>query len=251
MKANVPSKKKARAKTWAEKEYERYTTVMTEKTQDRICKEGYQIGSREYKELIDNLYFAKDCAAKALRCVSIHGDKADRLTRTIENRLLDGFPLTDIEESDFEENGECPRYPSIKKTENGYSDSCRVICRDITNGHKFANRYVTAVIDELYPISLPYSAIDNFRSVVVNTEDCPLFETDSATGKTERSDNSGIVHAISYEWGNEVGAVDRYWQIIETEAGYEATPVGESVWADAKKALEEFEAKEKEEHDGE
>lgn len=98
---------------------------------------------------------------------------AERLSLTLMlvNRLANGEPLTPITKSDFV-GAVCDRYPSLIRSENGkISDTNRVVFHDqsrimstktansFMDAYKYdkVNDLVISVVDQLYPIKLPYT----------------------------------------------------------------------------------------------
>lgn len=105
-----------------------------------------------------------------------HSGMSIQITKSIMNRLIDGKTLTPIEdipeiwdlitEEDGSTEYQCRRMPSLfkKVDENGavtYSDINRVTCFDVDNPKVgWRNGMATRLIDELFPITMPYMAID-------------------------------------------------------------------------------------------
>ena len=103
-----------------------------------------------------------------------HSGASIGFTKQILNRLIDGKPLTPIEDTEDVWN-ECPRdnrgyttyqckrmsslfkyvYPdgSVK-----YSDVDRIVCVDFYNGNTYHNGFISRIVDDMYPIAMPYSA---------------------------------------------------------------------------------------------
>ena len=116
-----------------------------------------------------------ESALKALKSLSEdgHSGYSMSITKNILNRLIDGKPLTPIEDSDDvwnEVSGmrdsyktfQCSRMSSLFKDvyEDGtvkYSDVNRVICVDINDeSNCWSNGFIRNIIDEMYPIIMPY-----------------------------------------------------------------------------------------------
>lgn len=110
-----------------------------------------------------------------------HSGMSIGFTRDILNRLIDGKPLTPITEDDFyftessirddpeylknlglKSQIQCPRMSSLFRDEylDGtvkYRDVGRTICMEIKNPDvSYYNGFISNIIDELYPISMPY-----------------------------------------------------------------------------------------------
>ena len=125
------------------------------------------------------------CIDSALRAYKTlleddHSGMSMALTKNILNRLIDRKNLTPITDEDFESTYsmydkdylkkrnikselQCPRYTALFRTEylNGdvkYSDINRVICFDVNDEKHipFSNGLATDMIDDMFPISLPY-----------------------------------------------------------------------------------------------
>lgn len=99
------------------------------------------------------------------------------LTLMLVNRLANNEPLTPIETSDFV-GAVCDRYPSLIRSENGkISDRKRVVFHDQTrimstktansfmDAYKYdkVNDLVISVVDQLYPIKLPYTVGEKYE----------------------------------------------------------------------------------------
>ena len=118
-----------------------------------------------------------DSALKAFKSLAEdgHSGMSIKLTQQILNRLIDGKPLLPIEDREDiwnevtrnkKDNSimyQCSRMSSLFKyvCENGkvtYSDVDRSYCFDITNPDiRYSFGLVTNIIDEMFPIIMPYS----------------------------------------------------------------------------------------------
>ena len=118
-----------------------------------------------------------DSALKAFKSLTEdgHSGMSIRITKQILNRLIDGSPLTPIEDREDIWNEitrnkkdniiiyQCSRMSSLFKYvyENGkvtYSDIDRSYCFDITNPDiRYSFGLVENIIDEMFPITMPYS----------------------------------------------------------------------------------------------
>lgn len=127
-------------------------------------------------------------AFKAL-CEDGHSGMSIRFTKSILDRLIDGKPLTPITEEDFiidrnlmtdeslKERGlksqvQCPRMPSLFRDEylNGnvsYNDVNRVVCEDKETNITFNYGPVSKLVNELYPIKMPYTPSNKPFKVVM------------------------------------------------------------------------------------
>ena len=133
-----------------------------------------------------------DSALKAFKCLMEdgHSGLSISVTKNILNRLIDGKPLTPITEKDFEDarsdpdyawlrgNGlkssiQCPRMPSLfrKETIDGkvmYHDNSRIICRELgKDSGSFYSGICADVVDEMFPITLPYVGNDLYTVYVI------------------------------------------------------------------------------------
>lgn len=124
-------------------------------------------------------------------CKDGHSGFSIGLTKQILVRLIEGKPLTPIDDTDEEWNDvrhysedkpgtkyQCKRMSSLFKDvfEDGtvkYTDINRCYCKDIHTGNTYNFGIVGRLIDEMYPITMPYIPED--KSYVVFCEDF-LFE---------------------------------------------------------------------------
>lgn len=127
----------------------------------------------------DGVSFDYGCACyqsalKAYKCLMEDGHSGTSFgfTRGILIRLLHGLPLSPIVEADFKGGTEmpsddktsiqCPRMSSLFQDtaatgEVTYTDVQRCYCVDIHNpSNTFTNGKARSIIDELFPITLPY-----------------------------------------------------------------------------------------------
>lgn len=109
-----------------------------------------------------------------------HSGTSFGFTKNILIRLLESLPLRPIEDSDFFLNNnksfwadedlkaknlksilQCPRMYSLFREETidgkiTYSDNNRYYCIDINNGCTYSNGIASDILDELFPITMPY-----------------------------------------------------------------------------------------------
>ena len=152
-----------------------------------------------------------------------HSGASIGFTKQILNRLIDGKPLTPIEDTEDVWN-ECPRvnreyttyqckrmsslfkdvYPdgSVK-----YSDTDRVIVIDIDNDSTWSNSFIRDMVDEMYPITMPYSGGDPYK---VYIQDC-LYDP-----KNGDYDTRAILHIKTPN--NKIIHVNRYFK--ESDSGF-------------------------------
>ena len=117
------------------------------------------------------------CYAGALEafevlCKQGHSGMSISITKQILNRLIEGKPLTPIEDTDDVWDGiidrrenftcyQCSRMSSLFKYvyDDGrvtYSDNDRIVCVDIHSGSTYYSGLVRGVVSEMYPLTMPY-----------------------------------------------------------------------------------------------
>lgn len=117
------------------------------------------------------------CYAGALEafevlCKQGHSGMSISITKQILNRLIEGKPLTPIEDTedvwnsviDCRENFteyQCKRMSALFKRvyDDGrvtYSDIDRIVCVDMHSGATYSSGLVSRVVDEVYPLTMPY-----------------------------------------------------------------------------------------------
>jgi hypothetical protein len=117
------------------------------------------------------------CYAGALEafevlCKQGHSGMSIGITKQILNRLIEGKPLTPIEDTEDVWNGiidrredftcyQCGRMSSLFKYvyDDGrvtYSDNERIVCVDIHSGSTYYSGLVRGVVNEMYPLTMPY-----------------------------------------------------------------------------------------------
>lgn len=192
-------------KTWAENEIE---LAIKKETAKEDCMNEY----------------VKMCLESALEaykvlCVQGHSGMSIKITQDILNRLIDGNPLTAIEdtpdvwvETRTEENStkhfQCNRMSSLFKTVDGngnvsYDDIHRVLCKAVDSDIRYFSGLVSDVINKMYPIKMPYYPAD--RSYVVLVEEAHCYK-----------------HLISVTTPeNEVIPIERYFNDKGKEIGEE------------------------------
>lgn len=109
-----------------------------------------------------------------------HSGTSIGFTKQILNRLIDGKPLTPIEDTEdvwndvtyhTDDGGihyQCKRMSSLFKDvyPDGsvkYSDTQRVIGVNIDNGSTWSSGFIRDMIDEMYPITMPYSVNGKYK----------------------------------------------------------------------------------------
>ena len=141
-------------------------------------------------------------------CEDGHSGMSIGVTKNILNWLIDGKPLTPIEDTDdiwkecTELSDECRRaYRCMRMSSlfkmiynDGYvkyTDVDRYYCKDIDNPIvSYTSGLVTRIVDEMFPITMPYSP---GPSIIVFCED---FLTDRKNGDY---DTKAILYALKYD----------------------------------------------------
>lgn len=157
-------------------------------------------------------------------CEDGHSGMSIGLTKAILNRLIDGKPLTPIEDTpdvwrlcgsnhdDDYDTYQCKRMSSLFKDvyKDGrvkYSDVNRYYCVTIESPNvPFTNGLVGKIIDEMFPIEMPYSPEDTIKVV------CREFLVDPRNGDY---DTIGVLYAIK-ENGEKI-PINRYFKDGERE----------------------------------
>lgn len=125
--------------------------------------------------------YYKACLESALKALNAlledeHSGMSICVTKDILNRLIDGKPLSPIEDTegawvevDFgtaNKRYRCKRMGSLRKNvypsgKVEYRDNSRVRCVNIVNGAVYTSGLITRLIDEMYPITMPYMPTNN------------------------------------------------------------------------------------------
>lgn len=154
-----------------------------------------------------------ESALKAFNCLMEDGHSGMSIgfTKAFLNRLIDGKPLTPIEDTDdiwefiWEHDGvktyQCTRMSSLFKDEYSdgtvkYHDVDRVICYEVSSPDvSFSSGTIRKVIDEMFPVTMPYWPTDKPYKVYVEE-----FLTDPKNGDY---DTIGVLYAKDPE-GNKI-----------------------------------------------
>lgn len=112
-------------------------------------------------------------------CKDGHSGMSIQLTKHILNRLINGEPLTPIEDTDNVWNRwgfrhknytsyQCLRMSSLFKDvyDDGtvkYSDIDRVITIDMDNDSSWTNSFCTKIVDEMFLITMPYIGGEQYK----------------------------------------------------------------------------------------
>jgi len=175
-----------------------------------------------------------DSALKAFNslCKDDHSGMSIDFTQNILNRLIDGKSLTPIEDvpevwSDIEDRNDERKYTCYQNKrmsslfkyiyDDGtvrYKDVDRYYCIDINNGVTYTTGMASDLIDELYPITMPYSAGGRYKVY------CEDFLVDP---KMSDYDTKALLYIIEPD-GTKV-ETDRFYK--ETEDGWERITITE------------------------
>ena len=183
---------------WARKEVE----IACEKENPNRKGDEFDYGCASYESALK--------AFESL-CEDGHSGFSIKMTQAILNRLLDGQPLTPIEDTDdiwtlcsgYENNSDvyqCKRMSSLFKNVYAdgtvkYNDVDRISCVDIHNPkNTYYSGLVTKIIDEMFPIAMPYMPE---KPIIVYRED---FLTDEKNGDF---DTVGVFYALKTENGEQ------------------------------------------------
>lgn len=166
---------------WAKREIE--IAVARERAADGTKEDEFSYGGACYESAFK--------AFKSL-CEDGHSGMSIGFTKHILNRLIDGKPLTPIQGTDDEWEGghrrtgndykshQCKRMSSLFKDayDDGtiiYDDIDRCYCRDINTGSTYKFGLVRDILNELYPITMPYMPEE--EPYVFDTEELKLQDT--------------------------------------------------------------------------
>lgn len=168
-----------------------------------------------------------DSALKAFKslCDDNHSGASIMFTKSILNWLIDGKALTPIEDTPdiWNQIGDdlyqCNRMSSLFKRimPDGsikYSNNDRVICVDVTSDTRWHNNKASDIVDEKYPIMMPYIPED--KPYKVYTEDFYYLHPD-AVGEY---DHKAYFYMIKPDGTEE--RIDRYF--AETSEGFKEIP---------------------------
>ena len=166
-----------------------------------------------------------DSALKAFNSLMEDGHSGMSIgfTKQILNRLIDGKPLTPIEDTEDVWNDitdrhedyetyQCKRMSSLFKDvyDDGtvkYSDVDRVICVDFYNGNTYHSGFISRIVDEMYPITMPYLGGKTYKAYVSDF----LYDENNGDFDTIK------IHYILKPDGEKI-TVDRYFK--ESDSGF-------------------------------
>ena len=150
-------------------------------------------------------------------CEDGHSGASIMITKKILNRLIDGKPISEIEDTDDvwvivgddeeKEKYQCTRMLSLFKNvyKDGkveFHDNDRVYCVNVDNGSTYHFGLINRIIHKMFPIEMPYYPSDKAYKVY-----CKDFLTDKKNGDF---DTVGISHVIKPN-GTEV-YINRYFK---------------------------------------
>lgn len=136
-----------------------------------VYSDGMKERLKDAVDVISNLQKKRDI------CDNEGSAEGFSLTLMLVNRLANNEPLTPIEKSDFV-GAVCDRYPSLIRSGNGkisdrkrvvFHDQSRIVSTKTTNSFMDAYKYdkvndlVISVVDQLYPIKLPYTVGEKYE----------------------------------------------------------------------------------------
>ena len=146
-----------------------------------------------------------------------HSGMSIGFTKQILNRLIDGKPLTPIEDTEDTWNGitdrregyityQCKRMSSLFKDvyDDGtvkYSDINRVICFDYYTGDSYSFGFITDMVDEMFPITMPYWGGGTYK----------VYTSDFLYDKNNGDLDTIKIHYILKPDGEKI-TVDRYFK---------------------------------------
>lgn len=194
-----------------------------------------RLNGKKHLECFEFEYIA-DCYDSALKAFESliddgHSGQSIRITKYILNRLIDGKPLTPIEDTNDIWNDvsydkknqyttyQCSRMSSLFKKvyEDGtikYNDISSFHCVDVNTGSTYHSSLAQDIVNEMYPVTMPYTPTDIPIKIY-----CEDFLTDPKNGDF---DTKGLLYLVNPEGVKFI--IDRYFkegldgQWIEIEA---------------------------------
>ena len=197
---------------WAKREVE--IAVARERKEDGTKEGEFSYGGACYESALK--------AFESL-CEDGHSGMSIGLTKHILNRLIDGKPLTAIQDTDDEWNDvyvfpgnnyktrQCKRMSSLFKDvyNDGtvkYSDVGRYYCKDIKTGSTYTNSLMCDILNEMFPITMPYFPDD--KPFIFTFEDLKLNDTPGDF-------DTIVIHTLKTPDGREL-LIGRYFTEDET-----------------------------------
>lgn len=150
-------------------------------------------------------------------CEDGHSGASIMITKKILNRLIDGKPISEIEDTDDiwnivgdydeKETYQCVRMSSLFKDvyKDGrveFHDNDRVYCVNVDNGSTYHFGFINRIIHKMFPIVMPYYPSDKAYKVY-----CKDFLTDKKNGDF---DTVGIYYMVKPN-GEQVD-INRYFK---------------------------------------
>lgn len=197
---------------WAKREVE--IAVARERKEDGTKEGEFSYGGACYESALK--------AFESL-CEDGHSGMSIGFTQRILNRLIDGKPLTPIQDTDDEwddghrrigddyKSCQCKRMSSLFKDvyDDGtvkYDDIGRYYCKDIKTGSTYNYGLMRDILNEMFPIKMPYMPED--RPFIFTCEDLKLNDTPGDF-------DTIVVHTLKTPAGREL-LIGRYFTEDET-----------------------------------
>lgn len=181
-------------------------------------------------------YYSQCCisALKAYEslCEDGHSGFSIRVTQNILNKLIDGIPLSPITEEDFNEEKirddrsiQCSRMSSLFKEINKDGE---VVYNDINRTTLWVNNIswhsglADKIIDEMFPISLPYSGAEHYD----------LYGEEVLTDSANGDYDTVAIYKIKIKSTGEEIEINRYFREPEKEGEVERYPGWVEIYKD-------------------
>lgn len=159
--------------------FEKQVNDVLVKTQEQVNKHIEEIKAEGHEpQEIDYFDYTGECYKSALKafksiCDDDHSGISYSITASILKRMLDNLPLEPIQDTDFTDDDMswtmddgtkhimCDKMFSLWKEIHPdgtvtYSDADRVVGVNVDNNYTFTSKYTSDIINELYPITMPY-----------------------------------------------------------------------------------------------
>lgn len=190
-----------------------------------VARERKEDGSKEGEFSYGGACYESALKAFESLCEDGHSGFSIGLTKHILNRLIDGKPLTAIQDTEDEWNDishydslnrtyktyQCKRMSSLFKNvyENGrvtYNDIGRYYCKNVKSGATYTYGLMRDILDEMFPIKMPYFPED--RPFIFTCEDLKLNDTSGDF-------DTIVIHTLKTPDGREL-LIGRYFSENET-----------------------------------
>ena len=221
----TPIFKKSSFETWAEREVR--LAIASERKASGV-ENGWDYGSACYKS-----------ALRALKSLEKDGHSgfSIQMTKSILNRMIDWKPLTPIEdtpdgwnysymnketrETVYQNKRMSSLFKHVRQDfKTTYRDIDHSICVDIVNQTRYHSGFVSGIVDEMFPITMPYMPSDKPIEIY-----CHDLLTDRKNGDF---DTVGIFHCIKPD-GERV-EIKRYFKESSEANGW--TEINYDEWID-------------------